>query len=129
MLEIMASQWSPWQRLLKNTEHLVFNEAPKLIRQLPKADSLQRGIQQASRWGWTPAWPPSRGRRAKSSRDHRRAAGDGGQCSHRSPRPQGDLLARSRRPGRTRRKSWWTWVVYEDDPTRGKGPSGAGGWP
>ncbi|MDT5126978.1 MAG: hypothetical protein QOH54_2622, partial [Mycobacterium sp.] len=43
MLEIMASQWKTFQRL---AEHLVFNEAPKLIRQLPKADTLQRGIQQ-----------------------------------------------------------------------------------
>ena len=34
MLGRMASQWSPWQRILKTTEHLVFNEAPKLIRQL-----------------------------------------------------------------------------------------------
>src|SRR5882757_5461665 len=51
MLEIMASQWSPWRRILKNTEHLVFNEAPKLIRQLPKADSLQRGIQQGLKMG------------------------------------------------------------------------------
>ena len=67
MLEIMASQWSPWRRLVKNTEHLVFNEAPKLIKQLPKADSLQRGIQQGLKMGLDAGLAASQARRARCS--------------------------------------------------------------
>ncbi|MDT5408151.1 MAG: hypothetical protein QOG14_371, partial [Mycobacterium sp.] len=37
----MASQWKTLQRLAEN---LVFGEAPKLIRQLQKSPTLQRGI-------------------------------------------------------------------------------------
>jgi hypothetical protein len=39
----MASQWRTFQRL---AEHLVFNEAPKLIRQLQSPNGVQRTIQQ-----------------------------------------------------------------------------------
>ena len=37
----MASQWKTLQRLAEN---LVFNEAPKLIRQLQQSPTVQRGI-------------------------------------------------------------------------------------
>src|SRR5712672_248080 len=37
----MASQWKTLQRLAEN---LVFNEAPRLIRQLQKSPTFQRGI-------------------------------------------------------------------------------------
>ncbi|MFY9767596.1 MAG: type II toxin-antitoxin system PemK/MazF family toxin, partial [Mycobacterium sp.] len=37
----MASQWKTLQRLAEN---LVFNEAPKLIRQLQHSPTVQRGI-------------------------------------------------------------------------------------
>jgi hypothetical protein len=43
MLIRMASQWRTFQRL---AEHLVFNEAPKLIRQLQSPNGVQRTIQQ-----------------------------------------------------------------------------------
>ncbi|MGE2731652.1 type II toxin-antitoxin system PemK/MazF family toxin, partial [Mycolicibacterium vaccae] len=37
--------------LVKNTENLVFNEAPKLVRQLQRSETLQRGIAQGIRIG------------------------------------------------------------------------------
>ena len=52
----MASQWKTLQRRLgrvlsTNVENLVFNEGPKLIRQLQNSPTLQRGIQQGIRMG------------------------------------------------------------------------------
>jgi hypothetical protein len=41
MLAKMATQWRTFQRLAEN---LVFNEAPKLVRQLQRSPALQRGI-------------------------------------------------------------------------------------
>ena len=42
----MASYLKTFQRfVLKNTENLVFNEAPKLVRQLQRSDTVARGIQ------------------------------------------------------------------------------------
>jgi hypothetical protein len=40
----MASQWRTLQRFQRNLENLVFNEAPKLIRQLQQSPTVQRGI-------------------------------------------------------------------------------------
>ncbi|MUM33621.1 type II toxin-antitoxin system PemK/MazF family toxin, partial [Mycobacterium sp. CBMA361] len=48
MLEVMASQWKTFQRL---AEQLVFNEAPKLIRNLQQPDGFSRTIQQGIRFG------------------------------------------------------------------------------
>ena len=45
MLENMAPAWKTFQRFLDVTENLVFNEAPKVIRQIGRSDTLQRGIQ------------------------------------------------------------------------------------
>ena len=41
MLAKMATQWRTFQRLAEN---LVFNEAPRLVRQLQRSPALQRGI-------------------------------------------------------------------------------------
>ena len=51
MLDAMASQWRNVQRLLKSTEQIVFREAPKLVRQLQKPDTLPRTIQQGLKLG------------------------------------------------------------------------------
>ena len=56
MLDLMASQWKTFQRRLgkavaTNLEKLVFNEAPKVIRQLQNSDTLQRGLSQGLRIG------------------------------------------------------------------------------
>lgn len=120
MLEIMASQWSPWRRLVKNTEHLVFNEAPKLIRQLPRADTLQRGIQQGLKMGLDAGLAALAG--ATSDPQPAITAGrpvteSSVPTAHRARKIvySPDLDGRAD-PG----EIVWTWVVYEDDPTRGK---------
>ena len=46
MLSRMASQWKTFQQILRNTEHLVFNEAPRFIRHLQNPATVQRVIQQ-----------------------------------------------------------------------------------
>src|ERR1700712_5720626 len=48
MLDSMASQWKAFQRLAGN---LVFNDAPKLIRQLQKPENVPRTIQQGIKMG------------------------------------------------------------------------------
>jgi hypothetical protein len=106
----MASQWKTLQRL---AGHLVFTEAPKLIRQLP---SPERVLQQGIKIGLdvlagvpaqqTPAITAGRPVTDASVPTVQRArriiyAPDlDGQAD------PGEIV--------------WTWVVYEDDPTRGK---------
>ena len=48
MLLRMATQWKAFQRF---AEHLVFNEAPKLIRKLQNPQSMPRNIQQGLQKG------------------------------------------------------------------------------
>jgi hypothetical protein len=120
MLEIMASQWSPWQRILKTTENLVFNEAPKLIRQLPKADGLQRGIQQGLKIGLDvglSALAAASGETQPAITAGRPVTEGSVPTAHRARRVvyAPDLDGRAD-PG----EIVWTWVVYEDDPMRGK---------
>ena len=112
-----ASPFKAFQRfLVKSTENLVFNEAPKLVRQLQKSDTLQRGIQQGIRIGLdvlagapdntVPALPAGRPVSSNFVPTAHRAR----RVSY-SP----DLDGRAD-PG----EIVWTWVVFEDDPTRGK---------
>lgn len=112
-----ASPFKAFQRfLVKSTENLVFNEAPKLVRQLQRSDTLQRGIQQGIRIGLdvlagaadksTPALPAGR----PVSKNFVPTAHRARKVSY-SP----DLDGRAD-PG----EIVWTWVAYEDDPTRGK---------
>ena len=111
------SQWKSFQRfVLKSTENLVFNEAPKLVRQLQRSDTVQRGIQQGIRIGLdalagqpdspTPALPAGRP-----------VSNNFVPTAHRARRVAyaPDLDGRAD-PGEV----VWTWVVYEDDPSRGK---------
>ncbi len=109
----MASQWKTLQRFAEN---LVFNEAPKFIRQLQKPDGLQRGIQQGIKIGLdvitgTASEPPvaiTAGRPVTSNSVP---------TAHRARKLvyAPDLDGRAD-PG----EIVWTWVVYEDDPSRGK---------
>jgi hypothetical protein len=117
MLEIMASQWKTFQRF---AEHLVFNEAPKLIRQFPKADSLQRGIQQGIRIGvdvGLSALAGASGEAQPAITAGRPVTERSVPTAHRARKVvyAPDLDGRAD-PG----EIVWTWVVYEDDPTRGK---------
>ena len=109
----MASQWKTFQRFAEN---LVFNEAPKFIRQLQKSESLQRGLQQGIKLGLEAI--------TRGSDDTSPAVSAGRPVTkHSVPTAQRarrvvyapDLDGRAD-PG----EIVWTWVVYEDDPTRGK---------
>ena len=112
-----SSYVKAFQRLLvKGTENLVFNEAPKLVRQLQKSEALLRGFQQGIRMGLDglsgpaePTAPALPAGRPVSSRFVPTA--------HRARRVSyaPDLDGRAD-PG----EIVWTWVAFEDDPTRGK---------
>lgn len=116
-----SSNWKTFQRfLLKNTENLVFNEAPKLVRQLQRSEAFQHGIQHGIQQGiriglgtltGAPENPPPAlpaGRPVSSTFVP---------TAHRARRVSyaPDLDGRAD-PGEV----VWTWVVYEDDPSRGK---------
>ena len=119
MLDRMASQWRTFQRF---AEHLVFNEAPKLIRQLQNPNAVQRtiqqGIQHGIRLGFevlvASAMPPAPPVAITAGRPVTRNSVP---TAHRARQvvyaPSLDGRAD---PGEV----VWTWVVFEDDPTRGK---------
>ncbi|HEX3546951.1 MAG TPA: type II toxin-antitoxin system PemK/MazF family toxin [Mycobacterium sp.] len=115
-----SSQWKTFQRILQGTENLVFNEAPKFIRGLQKSDGLPHyvglGIQQGLKLGLDAI--------AGTSYDDATAITAGRPITQNSaPTAQRarklvyapDLDGRAD-PG----EIVWTWVVYQDDPTRGK---------
>ena len=112
----MASQWKTLQRRLgKAAEHLVFNEGPKLIRQLQNSPAVQRGIQQGIRLGLdalASAQEPGPAITAGRPVTHNSVP-----TAHRARKLvySPDLDGRAD-PG----EIVWTWVVYEDDPSRGK---------
>ncbi|HEV7422953.1 MAG TPA: type II toxin-antitoxin system PemK/MazF family toxin [Mycobacterium sp.] len=120
----MASQWKPWQGFLKstlkNTENLVFNEAPRIIRQLQNPETVPRTIQQGIRMGIDVGISVLNG--ASTVSQPAIAAGrpvtkDSVPTAHRARRISyaPDLDGRAD-PG----EIVWTWVVYEEDPSRGK---------
>ncbi len=116
----MASQWKTLQRRLgkvlsANVENLVFNEGPKLIRQLQNSSSLQRGIQQGIRIGLEAL---AGGQEQAGAITAGRPVTDRSvPTAHRARKLvySPDLDGRAD-PG----EIVWTWVVYEDDPSRGK---------
>lgn len=117
MLGHMASQWKTFQQILRGTEHLVFNEAPKLLRQLQEPQGVQRTIQQGLRMGLEaliggPIFDPP-----AAITTGRPVTDRSVPTEHRARRVEyaPDLDGRAD-PG----EIVWTWVVYEDDPTRGK---------
>ncbi|PRC44105.1 growth inhibitor PemK [Mycobacterium sp. ITM-2017-0098] len=116
----MASSASPFKAfqrfVVRSTENLVFNEAPKLVRQLQKSDAFQRGIQQGIRIGLDVlAGAPESGTAALPA--GRPVASNFVPTAHRARKVAyaPDLDGRAD-PG----EIVWTWVVFEDDPTRGK---------
>ena len=105
----MASQWKTLQRLAEN---LVFGEAPRLIRQLQKSPTLQRGIKIGiDAIIGAVAEPPAE---ITTGRPVTRKSAP---TAHRARKlvysPNLDGRAD---PGEV----VWTWVTYEEDPTRGK---------
>lgn len=119
MLIRMASQWRTFQRF---AEHLVFNEAPKLIRQLQQPNGVQRtiqsGIQTGLRMGIealvATAMPPPPPVAITAGRPVSRTMVPTVDRARRVMYAP-DLDGRAD-PGEV----VWTWVVYEDDPTKGK---------
>ena len=109
----MASQWKTFQRL---AEHLVFNEAPKLIRQLQRPETLPRGIQQGIKAGVDALLGTEVEARPEITAG-RPITRNMVPTAHRARKLvyAPDLDGRAD-PGEV----VWTWVVYEDDPSRGK---------
>lgn len=113
----MASQWKTFQRL---AEQLVFREAPKIIRQLQKPESVPRTIGQGIKMGIDVGISVLSG----ASADHapaitagRPVTRDSVPTAHRARRVMyaPDLDGQAD-PG----EIVWTWVVYEEDASRGK---------
>jgi PemK-like, MazF-like toxin of type II toxin-antitoxin system len=108
----MASQWKTLQRFAEN---LVFNEAPKFIRQL-QPENVSRSLQQGIKMGLDAI---------ASATDESDTAITAGRPVTKNSVPTAqrarkvvyapDLDGRAD-PGEV----VWTWVVYEDDPSRGK---------
>jgi hypothetical protein len=117
MLATMASpRKSQWKTLQRLAENLVFNEAPKLIRQLQNSPTMQRGLQRGIKLGvdiisGSIAQPP--GAITQGRPVTRRSVPTAQRARKLVYAP--DLDGRAD-PG----EIVWTWVVYEDDPTGGK---------
>jgi hypothetical protein len=105
----MASQWRTFQRLAEN---LVFNEAPRLIRQLQRSPTVQRGIKIGIDAIVGNTSDPTT--EITAGRPVTRISVP---TAHRARRLvySPDLNGRAD-PG----EIVWTWVSYQDDPSRGK---------
>ncbi len=116
MLDVMASPWKTLQRRLgKAAENLVFNEGAKFIRQLQNSPALPRGISEGIRIGLDVITRgPEPVREIAAGRPVTKNSVPTAYRARKivySP----DLDGRAD-PG----EIVWTWVVYEDDPSRGK---------
>jgi len=111
---------SPWREFQRFAEHLVFDEAPRFIHNLQQPDALSRTLQQGLRLGLeagmtvlgVTALPAPAALTA--GRPVTRTAVPTAQRARRivySPKLDGRAD-----PGEV----VWTWVVYEEDPSRGK---------
>jgi hypothetical protein len=109
----MASQWKTFQRFAEN---LVFNEAPRFIRQLQRPETLPRGIQQGIKVGVDILMGTADESRTAITTG-RPVTKDSVPTAQRARRLvyAPDLDGRAD-PGEV----VWTWVVYEDDPSKGK---------
>lgn len=117
MLIRMASQWKTFLQILRGTEHLVFNEAPKLLRQLQDPQTVQRTIQQGLRMGLEAIIGGPIFDQPTAIASGRPVTDRSTPTAHRARRVEyaPDLDGQAD-PG----EIVWTWVVFEDDPTRGK---------
>jgi PemK-like, MazF-like toxin of type II toxin-antitoxin system len=113
----MASQWKTFQRL---AEQLVFREAPKIIRQLQKPENVPRTIGQGIKMGIDVGISVLSGTSNElppAITAGRPVTKDSVPTAHRARRVSyaPDLDGRAD-PG----EIVWTWVVFEEDPSRGK---------
>jgi PemK-like, MazF-like toxin of type II toxin-antitoxin system len=113
MLGNMAPPWKTFQRFAEN---LVFNEAPKFIRNIQSSETLQRGLQTSIRIG-IDALTGAPDDAAPAITAGRPVTQNSVPTAHRARKLvyAPDLDGRAD-PG----EIVWTWVVYEDDPTKGK---------
>ncbi len=114
---ILGDMAPPWKTFQRFAENLVFNEAPKFIRQQLQSDTVTRGIQQGIKLGLdaiTGTVPRSDSPAITSGRPVTDNSVPTAQRARRLVYAP-DLDGRAD-PG----EIVWTWVVYEDDPTRGK---------
>ncbi len=116
MLGNMASPWKGLQTFQRFAENLVFNEAPKFIRQQLGPETVARGIQQGIKIGIDAlvGAPPEPPREITAGRP---VSQNFVPSAHRARKVvyAPDLDGRAD-PG----EIVWTWVVYEDDPSKGK---------
>jgi hypothetical protein len=100
------------QRFQRNLEHLVFNEAPKLIQQLQQSPTVQRGIKIGldAIIGSATEAPAEITAGRPVTRNSAPTAFRARKLVY-SPNLDGRAD-----PG----EIVWTWVAYQDDPTRGK---------
>ena len=112
MAQPRKGQWKTLQRMAEN---LVFNEAPKLIRQLQTSPTMQRGIQWGIKLGMD-VIAGSTSRPPVAVTEGRPVTNISVPTAQRARRLvyAPDLEGRAD-PG----EIVWTWVVYEDDPSRG----------
>jgi hypothetical protein len=126
MLGIMASQRSPWQRILKGTENLVFNEGPRFVRGLQKSESVpkfvQQSIQQGLQQGLKLGLDALVGAVAETPGPRAITAGRPVTNNHvpTAQRARRVIYAPDLDGAADPGEIVWTWVVYEDDATRGK---------
>jgi len=127
MLDSMPPQWKSFQRFAGTAaKNFVFNEAPKFIRQLQQSENkprtVQQGLQQGLKVGLEAglsalAGAAAAGQPTAAITSGRPVTDNSVPTAHRARRLiyAPDLDGRAD-PG----EIVWTWVVYEDDPTRGK---------
>jgi hypothetical protein len=113
MASARKSQWKTFQRFAEN---LVFDRAPRLVRQVQNSQTVLRELQQAVKItaNVIAAVAPQQPAAITAGRPVTSASFPTAQRARKlvySP----DLDGRAD-PG----EIVWTWVVYEDDPTRGK---------
>jgi hypothetical protein len=106
----------PWKMFQRFAENLVFNEAPKFIRQQLQSDTVARGIQQGIKIGLDVivGTPNDETRSITAGRPVSQTFVPSAQRARRLAYAP-DLDGRAD-PG----EIVWTWVVFEDDPTKGK---------
>jgi hypothetical protein len=114
MLGFMPPPWKTFQRFAEN---LVFNEAPKFIRQQLQSDTVTRGIQQGIKFGLDAIVGAPGDEKPPAITAGRPVSQNFVPTAQRARKLvyAPDLDGRAD-PG----EIVWTWVVYEDDPTRGK---------
>lgn len=122
----MTSQWKTLQRVAKATENLVFTvltEAPKAFRHLQNSESVQRTIQQGIKMGGD-ALLVLVANAVLSAADQPKAITAGRPVTDKSVPTAHRARKLAYAPDLDGRADpgevVWTWVVYEDDPTRGK---------